>query len=182
MEKRKYTIEDIYALPEHERAELIKGEMYKMPMSGTIHQRIVGFLGCTILDYFKETGIKDEVFMSRMAVFLSEGQGQDTYVEPDITVICDPKRLDEKGCHGAPDWIVEVVMPSSRRMDYLNKPTLYIESGVREYWIVDPDRKEITTYEKKDERFLIKYKFGEPVQVGLYEGLEITIDPEICEI
>lgn len=66
--------------------------------------------------------------------------------------------------------------------DYLQKANQYMNDGVREYWVVDPDRKEIVTYQEKDERFLMKYKFGELAQVGIYEVLEITIDPEICGI
>ena len=67
-----------------------------------------------------------------------------TYVEPDISVVCDENKLDDKGCNGAPDWIIEIVSPGSRRMDYGIKLFKYRSAGVREYWIVDPENKELS--------------------------------------
>ena len=76
------------------------------------------------------------VYPAPFAVFLN--QDDKTYVEPDVTVVCDADRLDDKGCNGAPDWIVEIVSPGSYRMDYLIKLFKYRTAGVKEYWIVNP--------------------------------------------
>ena len=68
------------------------------------------------------------------------------YVEPDISVICDGSKLDDRGCHGAPDWIIEIASPSNSGYDYVEKLALYSQSGVREYWIVDPMQESTTVY------------------------------------
>ena len=92
------------------------------------------------------------------------------YVEPDVTVICDVDKLDEKGCHGAPDWVVEIVSPSSKTMDYIRKCTLYETAGVREYWIVDPKEKGVLVY-NFEHGTSERYTFSEPVKAGIYEDL-----------
>lgn len=106
------------------------------------------------------------------AVFLNNDDIN--YVEPDISVICDPSRLDEKGCHGAPDWVVEIVSQSSKPRDYMTKLFKYRAAGVREYWIVDPEKQMVTVYEfEKD--MVEQYDFGEDVPVGIYEGFFINV-------
>ena len=75
-----------------------------------------------------------------------DADGNENLVEPDISVICDPEKIDEKGCHGAPDWVIEIVSPSSKSIDYGRKQALYLLSGVREYWIVDPIRESAVIY------------------------------------
>lgn len=90
------------------------------------------------------------------------------YVEPDISVICDPDKLNDKGCSGAPDWIIEIVSPGSRRMDYFTKLFKYRTAGVREYWIVDPDRNRITVYDFESEDTQ-DYTFSSAVKTGIYE-------------
>ena len=94
------------------------------------------------------------------------------YVEPDISVICDRSKLTDKGCFGAPDWIIEVVSPSSRRMDYYIKLFKYRTAGVREYWIVDPDKKRITVYDIEHED-VQDYTFDDLVKVNIYPDLSI---------
>jgi len=96
------------------------------------------------------------------------------YLEPDISVICDPSKLDEKGCHGAPDWIIEIVSPGSRSMDYYKKLFKYSSAGVREYWIVDSEKNRITVYNFEQDD-MQEYSFGEDVPVGIYEGFSIRI-------
>ena len=114
-----YTIEDIYALPDGERAELIDGKIYYMAPPGTKHQSIVSELHYQIKDYINRNNGGCDVFPAPFAVFLN---GDDTnYVEPDISVICDKDKLTEKGCNGSPDWVIEVVSPSSKVMDYFTK-------------------------------------------------------------
>ena len=114
-----YTIEDIYALPDGERAELIDGEIYYMSPPGWTHQRISGKLHQAIANYIDSKHVECQILAAPFAVFLNNDNIN--YVEPDISVICDGSKLDEKGCHGAPDWIIEIVSQSSKTRDYMTK-------------------------------------------------------------
>ena len=133
-----YTIEDIYNLPNGQRAELIDGKLYMMAAPGRVHQRIVMELSFRIREYIGRNGGDCEVYLSPFAVFLNANDR--IYLEPDISIICDKNKLTDEGCKGAPDWIIEVVSPSSRPMDYNKKLFKYRTAGVREYWIVDYER------------------------------------------
>lgn len=144
-QEKLYTIDDIYNLPEGERAELIDGNMYMMAPPGLVHQRVSGFIYAEIYQHIKEQGGSCEVFSAPFAVFLDANNR--TYVEPDISVICDKGKLDERGCNGAPDWIIEIVSASSRRMDYFTKLFKYRAAGVKEYWIIDPVKLEVMVYD-----------------------------------
>lgn len=168
-----YTIDDIYALPDGERAELIDGKIYYMSPPSTRHQRIVSKLNQMIANYIDSHGGNCEVFPAPFAVFLNKDDVN--YVEPDISVVCDPSKLDDKGCHGAPDWIVEIVSPSSRQMDYYKKLFKYRAAGVREYWIVDLEKKLVTVYRFEKEE-MGEYSFGEDVSVGIYEDFNIKVE------
>lgn len=99
------------------------------------------------------------------------------YLEPDIAVVCDRDKLTEKGCKGAPDWIVEIVSPSSREMDYYRKLFKYRAAGVREYWIVDPDRNRVTVYNFEQDGGG-EYSLGDDVPVGVYEGFTVKVKLE----
>lgn len=167
-----YTTDDIYALPDGERAELIDGQIYYMAPPGRTHQGLSMFFSSAILAYIREKEGGCEVYAAPFAVFLNDDDIN--YVEPDISVICDTSKLDEKGCHGAPDWVIEIVSSSSRSMDYFTKLFKYRTAGVREYWVVDPHRKTVTVYQfEKDQ--MTEYDFGESVPVGIYEGFSITV-------
>ena len=96
-------------------------------------------------------------------------------MEPDISVICEKNKLDDRGCNGAPDFIIEIVSPSSRKMDYSTKMTLYSNAGVREYWIVDPAKERTTIYRFEEDAAPIIIPFMQPIQVGIYNDLNITI-------
>ena len=112
-----YTVNDIYTLPEGERAELIDGKLYMMTPPSRIHQKLVMELSATIRGYIKENGGLCEVYPAPFAVFLNE----ENYVEPDISVICDKNKLTDRGCSGTPYWIIEIISPSSTRLDYCVK-------------------------------------------------------------
>ena len=144
-----YTLDDIYALPGGERAELIDGKIYYMAPPNTRHQTLVMDLSYQIKDYVKRNNGECNVFPAPFAVFLNEND--QNYVEPDISVICDKNKLTDKGCSGAPDWIIEVVSPGSKRMDYYTKLFKYRTAGVREYWIVDPEKDHILVYNFESE-------------------------------
>lgn len=166
-----YTIEDIYNLPDGQRAELIDGQMYMMAPPTRTHQRITLALSRKIADYIDTHKGSCEVNISPFAVFLTKGNRN--YVEPDISVVCDPDKLSDKGCTGAPDWVIEVVSPSSIQMDYFVKLFKYEATGVREYWIIDHSKLRITVwnFEKatRDE-----YSFSDTVNAGIYEDFSIN--------
>lgn len=169
-QKELYTTEYIENLPDGERAELINGDVYLMAPPNTMHQRISMFLSYKISSYINNKKGRCEIFAAPFAVYLNDDDYN--YVEPDISVICDSDKIDRKGCHGAPDFIVEIVSPSSRQMDYLTKLIKYKQSGVREYWIVDPQDKTIQIYYFEKE-IIEHYTFRDKVKVGIYEDLEI---------
>lgn len=167
-----YTIDDIYALPDGERAELIDGEIYYMAPPSRTHQRISGKLYQIIANYIDSKGGKCEIYAAPFAVFLNDDDIN--YLEPDISVICDQSKLDDKGCHGAPDWVIEIVSPSSKPRDYMTKLFKYRTAGVREYWIVDPD-KQMTMVYGFEKDAVEQYNFNEDVLVGIYDGFSICI-------
>lgn len=168
-----YTIDDIYTLPEGERAELIDGKIYYMAPPSTRHQTLVMDLSYQIKDYIKRNNGECNVFPAPFAVFLNENDRN--YVEPDISVICDKNKITDKGCNGAPDWVIEIVSPSSKPMDYFTKLFKYRTSGVREYWIVDPIRQRVTVYFFENES-VEEYSFGTDIPVGIYEGFYIRVE------
>ena len=165
-----YTIDDIYNLPDGQRAELIDGELYMMAAPGRLHQRLVKEFTYLIEDYIRRRNGDCEVYPSPFAVFLNADDR--IYLEPDISVICDRNKLTDEGCKGAPDWIIEIVSPSSRAMDYNKKLFKYRTAGVREYWIVDPMTRQIMVYHFELDTFE-QYSFSDKVKAGIYEDFEI---------
>lgn len=168
-----YTIEDIYNLPDGQRAELIDGEIYMMSPPSATHQRISGFLQWAVTDYIRKKKGGCEIFAAPFAVFLKNDDNN--YLEPDLTIVCDKDKIDEKGCHGAPDWVVEIVSSSSKRMDYYKKLNLYQEAGVREYWIVDPLKKIILVYNLEDADAPTMYRLTDKIKVNIYDDFEIDM-------
>lgn len=165
-----YTVEDIYQLPEGQRAELINGDIYYMAPPNFMHQEIVSELHYQIMDYIKKKKGNCKVLSAPFAVFLDKNDK--TYVEPDLTIVCDRNKITEKGCNGAPDWIIEVVSPSTRRMDYLIKASKYETSGVLEYWIIDPKDRVIHCHDFKN-RTMESYTFSDKIKVSIYEDFEL---------
>ena len=173
-----HTIDDIYNLPDGQRAELIDGALYMMATPSMVHQRLVMEISFRIRDYIGRKKGDCEVFPAPFAVFLNADN--EIYLEPDISVICDKNKLTEEGYKGAPDWIIEIVSPSSRPMDYNKKLFKYRTAGVREYWIVDYMRNLITVYNFQQDE-MTDYTFSDKVKAGIYDDLmidfsEINID------
>lgn len=165
-----YTIDDIYNLPDGTRAELIDGQIYYMAPPSRIHQEIVGTLYRKIANYIESKEGSCKVYIAPFAVFLNENDTN--YVEPDISVICDKNKLTDKGCTGAPDWIIEIVSPGSRRMDYSIKLFKYRSTGVREYWIVDPAKNRIMIWNFETDN-TDDFTFSDQVKAGIYSDLVI---------
>lgn len=170
--KKKFTIEDIEALPEGQRAELFDGEMIMMASPTVTHQAVLSWLFNQIYNQIKEKKGPCLVFPAPCAVYLLKDKWN--YVEPDIVVICDRNKLDKKGCHGAPDWVIEIVSPSSQKLDCYRKLDYYERAGVREYWIVDPAKRQIMVHDLTQDKFPVIYTFEDTIKGGIYE--EFAID------
>lgn len=170
-QEKSYTIADIYNLPEGSRAELIDGHIYYMAPSSTKHQRILSFLHLAIGNHIHSKNGECEVFPAPFAVFLSADDSK--YLEPDISVICDKGKLDDQGCKGAPDWVIEIVSPGSRPMDYYTKLSLYHSAGVREYWIVDSMKQTVLVYDMGHDSAPAIYSFADSIKVNIYDDLWI---------
>ena len=168
-----YTTDDIYALPDGERAELIDGQIYMMGTPSRIHQKLVGQLSRIIGNYIESNHGSCEIYPAPFAVFIKKDDKN--YGEPDISVICDKNKLSDRGCEGAPDFIIEIVSPSSRRMDYYKKCALYAESGVREYWIVDPEKQRTMIYRYEDDAAPMIVPFEQDLAVGIYNNFMINV-------
>lgn len=138
-----------------------------------IHQKLVYQLSRMIGNYISDNQGNCEVYPTPFAVNLHANDK--TYVEPDISVICDKNKLTDRGCKGAPDFITEVVSPSSRRMDYNIKNGEYAEAGVREYWIVDTEKERTTVYRYEEDAAPMIIPFDQTIYVGIYSNLQINI-------
>lgn len=172
MAKNDYTEDDYYRLPDGVRAELIDGQFYDMASPSRRHQGILSELHIVIGNYIKSKKGPCKVYPAPFAVKLFNDKK--TIVEPDISVICDPDKLTDKGCSGAPDWIIEIVSPGNPGHDYVRKLNLYLDAGVREYWIVDPISQKTIVYWLDEEQFKMEtYTFKDSVKVNIYDDFQI---------
>jgi len=143
-----YTYSDYLLWKFKERVELIRGRLFKMsPAPGTAHQKISRELSRFFLNFFhkKPCQVFIAPFDVRLPVYSKKGEDS-TVVQPDLCVICDEKKLDEKGCNGAPDLMVEILSPGNTHKEMREKFDAYQEAGVREYWMVDPTLKVVLIY------------------------------------
>lgn len=143
-----FTYADYRAWPDDERWELIDGEAYAMAAPGLAHQTVVGELFRQIANHLVDKPCRP--FVAPFDVRLPRGNEADddvtTVVQPDITVVCDPAKLDERGCRGAPDWVIEVLSPSTAAKDQIQKLAAYERAGVCEVWLVHPTDHVISVY------------------------------------
>ena len=159
------TVSELADLGEQKGYQLIDGHMIVAEMAGVLHQRMVRHIGRQIEQFILDKGGDCEVFDVGVNVFLDEDDF--TLVIPDIAVVCDSSMINDRGIQGAPDWIVEVVSASTRKIDYHKKLHKYMDSGVREYWIVDIDRQMVTVCVN-----------GEPMQIHIFsleQDIPVTI-------
>ena len=178
-QKKIYTVEDIYALPNGQRAELIDGQMYMMAPPRRIHQELVSQFTKVIGQYIDAHDGLCKVYPAPFAVFLN--MDDTNYVEPDISVICDRSKLDEYGCNGAPDWVIEVISPSDPQRDYGIKLFKYRAARVREYWIVNPLTHTVNVYDFEHGSGTNQYVFDNDIPVCIYGDLNICISKLLQE-
>lgn len=178
--KKRYSYADYLTWKFQERVELVKGWLHKMsPAPNLGHQTVSVRLLHPLLNYFDNK--KCNVFAAPFDVRLLDKRKQTadnkvfTVVQPDICVICDDNKLDDRGCIGAPDWIIEIISPGNTQREMRVKYDLYEENGVKEYWIVHPVDNNIAVFQLKKGKYQFKrfYNKGEKVPCDLFRGLKI---------
>ena len=165
-------LEQYEALPENKRAEVFDGVVYDMASPSQIHQSILLELSTLLNSYVKSRKGDCKVFPAPFDVKLSDHPL--TIVQPDIMIVCDKDKLDEKRCNGAPDFIIEIVSPGNPSDDYIRKAYYYNNYGVREYWIVDPKRRMIVINYFEGDLLNIQYSFESTIKVNIYDDLYIN--------
>ncbi len=178
--KKQHTYADYLEWPEDERWELIDGVAYNMgPAPSTRHQLVSGALFAQIHHFLaeKECSVLSAPFDVRFPEGIKNDDSIMDVVQPDILVICDPSKLDDRGCLGAPDFIVEIISPSTASRDYILKSKLYEKNGVKEYWIVHPIDNVIHVYLLDRKKYHISIHEGKgAIEATALPGLIIDLD------
>lgn len=187
-QNKEYTIDAIYALPDGQQAELIDGQIYYQDAPDSRHRQILLSLSQIIARY---SDYKSDYETCKAPFFIylnaagiapfavSFGADNKTYIRPDISVISANNGLTGGIYRGVLDWIIEIVSPGSRQMDYFAKLFKYHDAGVREYWIVDPEKDRVTVYNFEKEN-VAEYTFYDSIESGIYKDL--TIDFSLLKI
>ncbi|XCP86319.1 Uma2 family endonuclease [Roseburia hominis] len=170
---RTYQNEDIEKL-EEVRAELINGYLYMLAAPSRRHQRILTKLLFQIEGHIQKNNGKCQVYPAPFDVRIFGDNS--TVVQPDLSVICKTEMLTDKGCTGAPDWLIEIASESNASHDYVTKMMQYQKAGVREYWIVDPREDVVYVYNFENPAKTGKYTFDDEIPSGVLEGLRIKIE------
>ena len=171
-----YTYSDVLEWDEGFRAELLDGEIMMMAPPSRVHQGIITQLMLQIGNYLQ--GKKCKIYPAPFAVrlFPRKDHSDDVVFEPDIVVVCDTEKLDEKGCNGPPDLVIEIISPSSAKYDRVYKFRKYQKAGVREYWIVDPETKSVQVCILENDRYVMTvYDETEKALVSVLDGCEIDL-------
>ena len=163
-----YTIEDYYALPDERRAELIDGVIYDMTAPTGEHQIIAGEVYYQLMDCAEKYGMECMPFISPVDVQLDKDEK--TMVQPDVIVVCDPDLMTKRVVYGAPEFVMEVLSPSTKDKDILIKLRKFKVAGCREVWIADPEKKTVTVYDFRSDKWPDIYTFGDTVPVAISEG------------
>lgn len=179
--KDHFTVRQWRAWPEGERWELIGGVAFNMsPAPRLPHQRLALKLVEQLISWFR--GKPCEPFISPVDVYLPDFPDQaiddiDTVVQPDLLVVCDPAKCRDEGIMGAPDWVLEILSPSTAWRDQTDKRRLYERAGVREYWIVNPDSLDLVVYRLLDGRFTNPQggNLRQPVASAIFPGLTLHV-------
>lgn len=148
-----YSYADYLVWKIKERVELLKGKILEMSAPSPIHQEISGNLHGALFVFLKNS--KCKLYTAPFDVrFPQKGESQVyTVVQPDLCVVCDFEKIDSKGCVGAPDLVVEILSPGNSKKEMKSKFALYQEEGVREYWVVDPERELVFVYVADNKKF-----------------------------
>lgn len=182
-ENKIYTYAEYKSYPEGERIEVIDGHVYYMSAAPSrIHQGIIMELSTILNSYIKSNNGPCKVYAAPFDVLLTNDTDTNNctnIVQPDISVICDKNKLNDKGCVGAPDMIVEVISPFNQSSDYVRKLNLYEQYKVREYWIVNPMKETILVYLLDDTMHYVapeSYTFKDKIKVCIFDNLEVDFN------
>lgn len=186
-----YTYSDYLTWKWSDMTELIQGRIFKMsPAPGSLHQKISGELFRQLANFLK--GKRCQVFSApfdvRLPLSSKEKTDKDitTVVQPDICVVCDPSKIDERGCLGAPDWIIEILSSGTSSKDLREKFDVYEEAGVKEYWVVHPQEQTLLIYtlnaSGKYEGILKPYIRTDRVSPLTLSGLTISLEEVFPEV
>ena len=168
-----YTMEDYHLFPDEHRVELIDGVVIEMEGPHYVHQLIAGEVFRQISNYLKEKKGKCLPGIAPMDVQLDKDNK--TIVQPDVMIVCDRDKWLNGRIYGAPDWVMEILSKSTRSKDCIKKLNKYMDAGVREYWIADPERQAVTVYDFEHENFPMNYAFEDQIPIGISSG-ELKID------
>jgi Uma2 family endonuclease len=140
-----------------ERLELFKGKIFKMsPAPNRFHQLVLGNLHINVMNFFNQK--ECQVYLAPFDVRLVKQKTKDekvvTVVQPDLCIVCDAEKLDDRGCNGAPDLVVEILSPGNTKKEMGIKFDLYEKNGVKEYWIIDPTEKNLFIYTAQNGKFI----------------------------
>jgi len=178
--EEQFTYKELRTWPEDERWELIHGVPFRMQSPRIIHQQLLLNLATQLHGWFQ--GKTCEPFIAPVDVLLRDYPDQaedevDTVIEPDLLVVYDPDLVKENGVHGAPDWVLEILSPSTTWRDQTEKRALYERHGVKEYWVLNPDALDLAIFSLVDGRFQTPQgaSLNESVPVGLFPGLELSL-------
>jgi len=179
---KRYTYADYLTWQFQERVELILGKIFRMsPAPKTAHQQVLMKLSSSLYNKLKGNGC--QVFPAPFDVRLpikgsKKNEKIDTVIQPDISVVCDPSKLDEKGCIGAPDLIIEIVSRSSVRKDLHDKYDIYEWAGVKEYWVVHPIDKTVMKYTLHNGKYQPSrlLTLGDVVESDVLKGYSVSLD------
>ena len=162
-----YTLEDYYAIPDDIRVELIDGVIYDMSAPTSVHQLLTGFLFTQFMNHvMKEKGSCLPI-VSPIDVQLDCDDR--TMLQPDVVIVGDRKKVVHRCVYGAPDFVLEILSPSSRKKDSIIKLNKYMNAGVREYWVVDPEKRLVLVYDFEHNNFPIIYGFDSQIPVRIWE-------------
>jgi Uma2 family endonuclease len=176
LENEHYTYADILQWEEGGRYELFDGEALMLAAPSRVHQEVLGALFNRLYNFLEGKTCKVYPAPFGVRLFPREDDSDDVFFEPDITVICDPAKLDDRGCKGAPDLVVEILSPSSLKNDLLYKLNKYLEAGVREYWIVDPGEKTLSVNILEQGRYTLKeYAADAEVEAAALPGFRLEL-------
>ena len=167
-----YTLDDYYALPDERRVELIDGVIYDMSCPLRVHQAILGQLHLQLAPCVEEHP-ECELFFAPVDVRLDNDNR--TMVQPDLYIVCGKEETDKRRLNGAPDFVIEILSPSNRAHDMIRKLNKYHNAGVREYWIVDPEKLRVMVYDFTEDIYVKLYTFEDTIPVLISQG-ECSVD------
>ncbi|MCL2762901.1 MAG: Uma2 family endonuclease [Treponema sp.] len=176
-EKRRYTYADYLEWEGPERFQLINGEVFQMASPSVAHQALLMGLSSSFDTWLQGKSCRAFAAPLDVRLFPKKDKSDNTVVQPDLLVVCDSSKLDKGSVNGPPDLVIEIVSPSNSHNELFLKFNYYLEAGVREYWVVDPEMKRVTTHIYENGRYIsTAYKDNDSIPVTVLSGLTISLE------